>query len=1242
MAGPVSPVFRRLGAVQILESRRRVAGDGVETREHLVSAAGKYSQMVIGQEFGPGAAGAAGALRKEVAYVADALLVRATGTAPLDALVARGEIRSYRRLAKAAFRVTLPVGRLGAVEAARARLAQQAGISVAEPDYLVFTTDEPSPKQRLVDRDGDGVVDDEPLGAMAVESPEPVLASLGPEQILADVEQRLAAAPAGARVLTFDAPLSDLRSQVGYRPYCMEQNFLLMAAPSQDATVYPQLPYNSGYPSNGTIYVRSLSGDSGMKLRHKDGLPFALHQIDLSEYSTVYSVNAVSITGYRKNGTTVSQSFTLDRYIDGTGPGIDFQTFECNANFTDLDSVVFNNEGFMMDNLVVSVFGEETPLPPPPASPIVYDITWDGAPHTLDQVTAVTGPYAPSTLNFGAPKVRSQIGAMKGPALELKNTGDIYEQFTCCLGKNGKWYTVEFDMTLTGGSLALFFDRPSGFARIDFASNGTISGADYSSYGTPSGALSGTFTPAAVTRFRFEADVVAGTLKGFKNNVLFSTLAIATTTAVGDVIDARFNGTLSGTQTVGIDNLRITADPVGSTAPSGPLSLITPLQVAFPTIAAGGRVERSVRITNIGTANLQVSGVQVDSPDFSTDPAATLNLLPGQYANLTVAYTPRTGVSHTGHLLFTTNEATSPAKSVLLGGTATGVPALVLTPATLHVTMLTNDVGTEHFTIGNTGNGPLSWQFVTTPPANPPSAVTPNDAQFSSLWGMKSPTGSAGGIDAVRAWSMATDARAVRVGVIDTGVDHTHQDLQGNVFVNAGEIAGNGIDDDHNGFIDDVRGWNFYSDTASAMDDHGHGTHVSGTIGAAGQNSLGVAGVAWQATIVPIKFLSAGGFGYTSDGIAAVAYAETMGCRVVNASWGGGGYSQLLRDAIADFCTANDALFVASAGNSYLNLDVAPAYPASYDVSGIASVAATDSFDNLAAFSNYGVNAVTIAAPGVDILSCALGNGYRLASGTSMAAPHVSGSAALLFSYHSGLTQAECLQRLVRGTDFPPSLNGKVRGGGRLNVYSALSSSVLPWIRPGLWSGTVAAGDSSAVSLSLNTNGMAPGAYTAALALRTNDPAHPTVAISVELTVKPRDSFNVWSAQQFAVESMLFESSAAAKWAPTADPDGDGVANLVEFLSGTDPLRAGKPVTSTAVDPSFGRAFLFQTRADLGGTSYRVESATSLAAPNWSSSGVQVRLLSTDSGTGLSTWEAYRTGSGALPALFYRMVVNEP
>ncbi len=276
--------------------------------------------------------------------------------------------------------------------------------------------------------------------------------------------------------------------------------------------------------------------------------------------------------------------------------------------------------------------------------------------------------------------------------------------------------------------------------------------------------------------------------------------------------------------------------------------------------------------------------------------------------------------------------------------------------------------------------------------------ATPSDTQFAALWGLHS--GAGVDIDAPEAWNLTTGSTTVVVGVIDTGIDYTHPDLTANVFRNALECNGNGLDDDANGHVDDCHGIDTANNDTDPFDDNAHGTHVAGTIGASGNNGVGVVGVNWNVQIAACKFLGADGSGFISNAIECLDYFKALKDRGVNLvatnnSWGGGGYSQALSDAI-DAHLQRGILFVAAAGNAASDNDGTAAYPANYGHPNVISVAATTRTDTRASFSNFGRRTVHVAAPGAEILSTTPGATYSTFNGTSMAAPHVTGLAALL------------------------------------------------------------------------------------------------------------------------------------------------------------------------------------------------------------------------------------------------------
>jgi hypothetical protein len=293
------------------------------------------------------------------------------------------------------------------------------------------------------------------------------------------------------------------------------------------------------------------------------------------------------------------------------------------------------------------------------------------------------------------------------------------------------------------------------------------------------------------------------------------------------------------------------------------------------------------------------------------------------------------------------------------------------------------------------------------------------------------------------AWDTTVGSNAQIVVVIDTGVDYNHPDLVDNMWQNPSEVAGNGVDDDNNGYIDDIYGVNTITNSGNPMDDAGHGTHVAGIIGAKGNNNRGIAGVSWDSKIIAAKFLDSSGSGSTANAIKAVNYATALkragrNITVTNNSWGGSGYSAALASAISDASSAG-ILFVAAAGNNGSNNDTSPQYPANYTNSNVISVASVDSTSSLASYSNYGEQSVHIAAPGSSIASTMRNNTYVYMSGTSMAAPQVAGVVLLAQARCNGTLSMILLRSAVvnTGTVLAP-LAGKIASASVLNAAEAV------------------------------------------------------------------------------------------------------------------------------------------------------------------------------------------------------------
>lgn len=325
---------------------------------------------------------------------------------------------------------------------------------------------------------------------------------------------------------------------------------------------------------------------------------------------------------------------------------------------------------------------------------------------------------------------------------------------------------------------------------------------------------------------------------------------------------------------------------------------------------------------------------------------------------------------------------------------------------------------------------------------------SPRDDKFEKQWGLHNTGKNSGswwsrgkaGVDisALEAWKITKGSSDVKIAVIDTGVDYNHEDLKNNIMINELEKNGiDGVDDDGNGFIDDIYGYDFANNDSDPMDGHGHGTHCAGVIGAS-HNSKGIAGINAQVKILPIKFLTDKGGGTLEAALKAIDYATQRGVQVMSNSWGGGGRSEALFEAIKR-AESKGIIFIAAAGNSNNDNDTNPTYPANYKASNVVSVGAIDGKGKRASFSNYGKNTVHVFAPGVDIFSTVANNKYKKMSGTSMACPHVAGVAGLLLASEPNLTAVELKQRLMNTSVESVELD-EYTASGYVDAYQALTN----------------------------------------------------------------------------------------------------------------------------------------------------------------------------------------------------------
>lgn len=330
----------------------------------------------------------------------------------------------------------------------------------------------------------------------------------------------------------------------------------------------------------------------------------------------------------------------------------------------------------------------------------------------------------------------------------------------------------------------------------------------------------------------------------------------------------------------------------------------------------------------------------------------------------------------------------------------------------------------------------------TTSVVDEPSALF-NDPAIKQAWGLKKS-------DAARAWSVSQGNKDTLVAIIDTGIDIHHEDLKNNLWTNPGETGldkngrnkeTNGIDDDQNDFVDDVHGWNFVSGNNNLSDNHGHGTHIAGIIGAEASNKKGISGISPNVSLMILKYFDpkVPNTDNLKNTIASIRYAINMGAHIINYSGGGTEYSKDEYDAVA-LAEKKGILFVAAAGNEKSNSDQHHYYPADYTLKNIISVTAIDPTTEVLSSSNYGILTVDIAAPGQNILSCLPNNSYGVMTGTSQATAFVTGAAALVMSHKNQYLQAPEIKKYILATgDSSSSLQTKTRTSRQLNLFKALT-----------------------------------------------------------------------------------------------------------------------------------------------------------------------------------------------------------
>lgn len=845
--GVVGPsVWERLGQVEIRATKQRTLPDGTVKRSHLLKIQGKYPDVIFEGTVPAGRPDAPDhELTRGIARVANHLLVRPKEDVSAETfrkalwdlgLDARNELSP-----DGAWVATLPETSLEAADEAITRLQKDSRIAFAEPDYLVFPTDVPALKVPLEMSNGVLIRSDFELPYR--EGLFSVVPVYDPVILAAATQETLASYPEGSRILSFDLPTFLIGADY-YPQEIQEQNFVIVG--NGGVTVGSAI--SSIYPNNGSNYVTCQTNPAtNLTIRHAESISFTILAIDLAESSKNAAVpTTIQFTGYKIGGGTVTQSFVTDGINDGTGPLQDFQTFNFNANFNGLSKVVITTNNQMVDNIVVKLDAEETPVPVLEA-PLFYQVDFESPRHTVNQVVSVGGAFAPTTIPLGTPTVRSGVGSMDGQALEF--TGQGLQQIGFALRQAASVYRLEFDAYLDlPGHYSVHFDGLSQNEThaVKFHSDGSIAllqnGQDIS--------LPGTFPLMERFHVTVSADRTANYWEMYVNGVLQFRRTL--NSGGNDLQRIRFNTGNPGSRAGYLDNVKIYAIPSDLVpVPEGRLSLSTN-SITFPPRTVGTTQAAHVLLKNIGTGRLDIVNIYSLNSQFNVPGSHGVNIPPGGEYAISVVFAPTVPGMRTSVISIQSNDPQSSLAMIYTNGEALGTPEITFDTPPLDVAMGAGTTATRSFKLGNSGIADLAWDLAvqvesTVSEDSVGDSLLPNDPSFPSQWSLGAPSPGNGGIDAVHGWLTTTGSAETCIAVIDSGVDIAHPDLAGNLWINEGEIPDNGIDDDANGYIDDVHGWDFGDDDSDPTDVEGHGTHVAGIIAARGDNALGVAGVAWNA-----------------------------------------------------------------------------------------------------------------------------------------------------------------------------------------------------------------------------------------------------------------------------------------------------------------------------------------------------------------------------------------------------------
>ena len=915
------------------------------------------------------------------------------------------------------------------------------------------------------------------------------LVSLGSNSVRSDDEL------SARRLITFDPP--HLEEPGSQSPFYEEKGIRTDSAYIQNASVSSP----GAYPDNGTHYIRNPR-----KFYHAEGLTFDTISADIAKYSALFADPlTVIFQGTKPGGTVVIHK----SHVGFKSPVPEFETVILPPTFTNLKELRVSAASYYpgghtfgchVDNLEVVVRGEETPPDTRPVvAPLIYDIDWNYWPHLVGESPAVGGPRAPSYAT-------GQLLDSFGPMTDRPFQG----AWKTYLSRGADRYIAEMDLYLekpTANRTHFFVGKGFPAQRIKFEGDGTL--FLLQSQNTSSEILIGNFPIGEVFRFRVEVDMIQATWTILINGETIHSGAFLT--SKGDP-EEFYGGVMPG---MVVDNLRVYAED-----PAPPTSFseltIESESLDFGPVRIGDSLKRKLNIANTGTAPLQVSALSSDHPGFEVSDGFLLQ--PGESRDVEITFRPSELHRQAGRITVFSDVSRSENRQVSVSGQGIPDSQVVPTESDYWFKLAQGETAQGVLSISNPRQAHLPWRIFLrgggVAQGTEPARFSPRVPYGNvSRWHLEAPEDIGAGIDAIHAWNLIHESPELLIAILSTGIDLERR--SDTVWSNPGEIPENGVDDDGNGYADDVHGWNFAEENENLTDKIGYGDHLAGIITSRVYTDY-LAGITDQVNLLPVKIRNEAAVDSSQFGaaVAGLNYAIDQGADIIVFPWGAPHDANGSLSAALERARVAGILVVITAGDGGINVDHLSWKPVAFSHSNLLKITASNQDDKLTDGASFGKNTVHIAVPGTDIDARSLapaddifgpgsfGLGNHTFSGTEPAAGVAAGAAALLMTQNPTWSPAQIIDRFCSTADLSAGLYDKVTSGGRMNLARALGAERFPqWLSfSGDLDGTSEPFSTTEIPFSIDTSALMEGSYTVVIELA--NPRTPEHAVSIPVRLQ--------------------------------------------------------------------------------------------------------------------------------------------